>query len=710
MWRTAALLLIAVLTIAGDRTATAAATRFPRTSGDEPSSAGDLTRPRVIDPHSVGVGRCIPDARAATLSGERVSWRSGSDATLTVVAMTSVTCPLSAKFAPALARLESELLASGVRFVFVNATGVDTSDEMRAQVAALGFKGPMLDDRARAVASAFDARTTTEVFLVDARGTLLYRGAVNDQYGIGYSTDAPKQRWLEDAIKAALAARRPEVEATTAPGCALERSRASSLKGDGETPDSPASGVTYAREIARIVQDRCVECHRIGGVAPFALEDYDSVARRASMIRRVIDAGIMPPWFAAPHDGDSPWANDRSLSAGEKAAITTWIDAGVPRGDDADLPLPRRFADGEWSIGTPDLVLQLPQPIEIPAEGIMAYQEVLIPTGVDRDRWVRGVEIVPSNRAVVHHVLVFVIPQSASKDGALSRGVRVDETRSFFAAYVPGNGAVVYPRGYARRLPAHASLLVQIHYTPNGRATSDQMRVGLLLQEEAPDHIVRTEGIANLALRIPAGAEDHKERALQSVPFDARIIAFLPHMHVRGKAFRYELEAPDGTRTVLLDIPRYDFNWQWRYLLRNPIEVAANSTLHCTAWFDNSAANPANPDATKVVRWGKQSFDEMMIGYVEYVLAVEDPAHDEGQGPQHAAPLRRRAKSPPAGGERGPTLAQWLDQFDVNGDGRIDQRELPKQLQRYFARYDHDGDGVLTRDEIDRASDAAADR
>jgi thiol-disulfide isomerase/thioredoxin len=481
---------------------------------EAPRTATAVAPPSPRNARALGVGRYVPDAAGRGLDGATHAWRSGRGANLTVVALTSVTCPLCRKFAPSLARIEAAYADQGVRFVFVNVSGTDTLEAMQAQVAAQGFRGLYLADTDQRFVQALQARTTTEVFVIDAGNTLLYRGAVSDQHGIGFSHDEPRQRFLERALDAALRRQPPEIGATQAPGCAIEV--------DATAAPRAASLVTYTRDIARIVQNHCVECHRDGGVGPFALDSYEAVACRATMIRTVTQEGLMPPWFAAepvvgkdePAMGHaSPWANDRSLAARDKQAIAAWIDAGKPRGDDADLPLPREFAVGEWSIGTPDAVFQLPEPIAVKADGVMAYQNVLVPTHLTEDKWVRGAQIVPTDKAVVHHVLVFVLPEAALKDRAVRRRAAIDEARGFFAAYVPGNDAVVYPEGLAKRLPKGAVLAFQIHYTPNGTATRDQLKIGFVFGDEAPRHVVRTAAVADRRLRIPPGAPNHEESA-----------------------------------------------------------------------------------------------------------------------------------------------------------------------------------------------------
>jgi hypothetical protein len=663
-----------------------------RAEGDD-AGDGPVAPPAPRDARHMGIGRYVDDAAGRDLRGRTVSWRTGRGEKLTTIALTSATCPLSRKFTPDLVRIEAAYAGRGVRFVYVNVSGTDSREDMQRQVEG-GLGGLYLEDVDRRLARTLEARTTTEVFVVDAANTLVYRGAVSDQYGVGFAREAARQRFLEDALDALLAGRRPTIEATHAPGCAVERAA-------GEQPG--AGTVTYARDIARIVQHGCVECHRTGGVAPFSLETFEAVSKRASMIAAVTEAGIMPPWFAVPTGArpadesgvaahvESPWVNDRSLSRAERDAITAWIAAGKPRGDDADLPLPRAFPEGEWTIGTPDAVFQIPDPITIRADGIMPYQNVLVPTRLPEDKWVRGAQIVPTEKPVVHHVLVFVLPEAALTDPSLRRQAAVDESRGFFAAYVPGNDAVVYPEGMAKRLPRKSVLLFQIHYTPNGTATRDQLKIGLLFAKEAPERVVRTAGIANARIEIPPQADNHEERASVRIPADARILAFLPHMHVRGKAYRYEIERPGAAREVLLDIPRYDFNWQLRYVRREPVEAPRGATIHATAWYDNSPRNPANPDPTRTVRWGPQTQDEMMLGYIEYYLVTEDPSH-----PEHL---------PPGGvGGRRPSFEALLARFDANRDGRIERAEVPIGLHRRFDALDRSQDGVLT--EKDFASDS----
>lgn len=639
-----------------------------------------LAPPTPLAAANERVGRFIPDASGVALDGAHRGWRSARGEQLTVLALTSVECPLSRKFGPAVARLEADYAPRGVKFVHINVSGLDSPEAMRKQRDELELAGLYLAD-AGAIANALDARTTTEVFVVDGGNTLRYRGAVSDQYGAGFAHDEPRNRYLANALDALLNGREPHVRATHAPGCAIER--------DADAQPQ-VSAPTFAREISRIVQAHCQDCHRSGGVAPFAFDSYESVAKRAKTILAVLEDGSMPPWFAAPvhsSDGtrvDGPWSNERALSSDDKRRLLAWIEAGKPRGEDGDLPLPRANSSETWTIGAPDAVYRLPEPIAIKAEGTMRYQIVLVPTNLEQDTWVSATQILPTDRSVVHHVLVFTLPEAAIEDRELRRRAAIDETSGFFAAYVPGNDACEFPPDFAKRLPARSALMFQIHYTPNGKATTDQLALGLRFAKQPPRHAVHTYGISNTRFAIPAGAARHEVQAQTPLPYDARLLAFMPHMHMRGAAFRYELQSrPDAVRTTLLDIPRYDFNWQLRYALANPIDAPRGAVVHATAWFDNSSANPANPDPTRTVRWGEQTFDEMMIGYVEYYLPGEDPTKPVADAPSDRT-------------KRAPSFAELLQRFDANRDGVLTLDESPAKLQREFRRLDRDGDGKLT--------------
>jgi peroxiredoxin len=568
-------------------------------------------QPKLMKPSEAGVGRKIPDVKFVDLDGKGSSLREAAGRRVTVLALISPDCPVSKRYLPSLAVLGRELQGTGGELLVVAPTATDTPESLRRALAAAGLEARCVPDPTGTFSRMLGARVTTDVFVLDARLTLRYRGALDDQYGLGYSLEAPRRRYAAEAVAAVLAGREPEIGATEAPGCALDFSEAKTV--------AALDGATYHNRISRILQASCIECHRQGGVAPFPLETYEQVSAKAGMVRRMVERKLMPPWFAAPHaeGGSSPWSNDRSLAAEDREALLGWLASGRPLGNPADAPLPRAWP-GEWEIGKPDAVYQIPKAIAVKATGTMPYQNVLIETGLEEDRWVEAIEVQPTAREVVHHVLVFV------REKGSARGRRFvqesEETGGFFAAYVPGNSYVSYPEGFAKALPAGAQLHFQIHYTPNGVAAQDQVRLGVRYAKTPPRHVVQVAGIENLRLKIPPGAEHHPESGTLPVPYPVRVIGFMPHMHVRGKAFRYEVILPGGEVRTLLDVPRYDFNWQLAYRYAEPMFIPKGSKLRATGWFDNSANNPANPDPTKTVRWGPQTTDEMMLGYVEYYV------------------------------------------------------------------------------------------
>jgi hypothetical protein len=257
--------------------------------------------------------------------------------------------------------------------------------------------------------------------------------------------------------------------------------------------------------------------------------------------------------------------------------------------------------------------VQIKQPFSIKAEGFMPYQIALVETTLTEDQWVQAYEIMPTAREVVHHVIV----QVHEKGSRLKRGGEEGDG-GYWGAYVPGNSGRVYPEGFARKLPAGATVSFQIHYTPNGKATQDQLRMALVFAKQSPRFAMHTAAVANHKLLIPPGEANHVEVMTQTVPFDMPVTALLAHMHVRGKAFKFDVTYPDGKSETLLDIPRYDFNWQLRYEFKEPRVLPRGSVVKTTAMFDNSPGNKANPDPTKTVKWGQQTYDEMMIGYFEY--------------------------------------------------------------------------------------------
>jgi mono/diheme cytochrome c family protein len=532
--------------------------------------------PAVLDPAKAGIGRTFTDtALTAALQ----------DAKLLVVAFSGRDCPVSKLYKPRLDKLSKDYSPKGVRILTVS------SDDK-------GF------------VALFGPERSTEAFVLDSKAALRYRGAVDDQYGIGYTKDAPSRNYLVDAIEALLAGKAPPVAATEAPGCAVEKVAAPSA---AASPGKAASGkFTFHKDVEPIFQKRCVDCHRPGEIGPFSLLKYDKAKSSAKQIKEVVVKRRMPPWHADPKFGE--WKNDRRLSTQEVDTIAGWVDAGAPEGDPKDAPPPRKFIDG-WQIGTPDATYSIPRKERVPAEGTIPYRTLFVPTGLKEDKWVQAVEIRPGARQVVHHVLAFVIfPLNRLKEQP-----PLDGLNGYVGIFVPGESPMVFPEGAGKYVPAGATIAFQIHYTATGEAAEDQTQIGFLWAKKPPKQEVVTQSVSNTAIRIPAGAGDHPQEASYTFTHDVKILSFLPHMHVRGKAFKYVAVAPDGKEEVLLDVPHYDFNWQTCYRLKEPKALKKGTTIRAFARFDNSKENPANPDSTKDVRWGQQTWEEMLVGYLDYV-------------------------------------------------------------------------------------------
>lgn len=638
-----------------------------------------------------GIGRMVADVSFADLEGKthRLS-EVAAEQPYTVLALTSPSCPLSRKFAPTLAALEDEWKAKGVKFVFLGALDADPPADLAQAAKDKGLDGLVTPDTDHALARTLHAETTTEVFVIDKARTLQYRGAVDDQYGLGYQKDKAERPYLADALKALTSGNLASPAATTAPGCALDLPEPADSKPTPQpktetaAPDSAANavpstgaGLTWHRDISRLIQRNCQECHRDGGTGPFALMTRDDVTGHAGMIKKVVSKGLMPPWFAEPQTGEHAivWANDRSLAESDREALLGWLNGDRAEGDPAEAPVPRVWPQ-EWVMGTPDEIISIPNPVQVQATGRMNYIMQEVKTSFPEDRWLTSLEVRPSAVAQVHHVLVFV---------ALP-GKRVEDGDDFLAAYVPGGGLLQYPEGYAKKLPAGARLMFQLHYTPNGTAAVDTTRLALKFTTTEPKYEVHVAAASQNKFAIPPGADNHEVKGALPVPFNSRILAFMPHMHMRGKAFKYELVTADGARRDLLNVPAYDFNWQLLYRAAEPLEIAKGSRIESTAHFDNSPNNPANPDPAKTVKWGPQTEDEMMIGYLEYVRLPDPPANPSAGNNADAPPVSLTPKALIALGRR----------LDKNRDGKISLEEAGAIFQGLHHQLDADRDGFVT--------------
>lgn len=536
--------------------------------------------------------------------GEQVSLADFLDEKLLVVLFIGTECPVNNAYMRSLKEIHEEFAGRDVRFVAINSNPHDSAETVAEHARQHRLPFPVLRDPGQMAADALKAERTPESFLLSAKGEMYYRGRIDDQFGVGFQRPKPTRRDLAIALQEVLDDKPVSVARTQASGCLIGRSK----------KKETATEITYSKQIARLFQKRCEECHRAGSVGPFSLESYEKAKGWADMIREVVSDGRMPPWHADPRHGK--FSNDRRLTREERETLLTWIDQGCSRGDDKDLPPPKQYAEG-WTIGEPDVILTMEKPFTVPAKapkGGVPYQYVVVPTKFDEDRWVQAAEARPGNRAVVHHILTFI--QQTEKPLA-------SQDDNILVGHAPGDLPLVLPPGVAMKIPKGANLIFQMHYTANGVEQSDRSSVGLIFAKEPPKHVAHTRTLNNLELVIPPGAADHQVRSGFTFPSDAVILSFMPHMHLRGKRFQYEVVYPDGRSEIALSVPRYDFNWQSTYRLATPLRVPAGTRIECTGTFDNSADNPNNPDPTQEVRWGDQTWEEMMGGLMDYYFVDE---------------------------------------------------------------------------------------
>jgi len=323
----------------------------------------------------------------------------------------------------------------------------------------------------------------------------------------------------------------------------------------------------------------------------------------------------MPPWHA--DSKVSKFSNDRRLSDADRDTLLAWINAGCPEGDKKDLPKQRDFTNG-WTIGQPDVVLSFKDAVTVPAKnvkGVMPYKYVFIPTNFDEDKWIQAVEARPGNHAVVHHIIVYM-----AKGGKREKNIADGIGSGMLVAYAPGDLGSVFPPGSAKKLPKGATLAFQMHYTPVATEQTDKSSIGLIFAKEPPKSEVKTRAITQQIFAIPPGADNHKVTSKTTFTQDVVLYSMFPHMHLRGKSFKYDIIYPDNKRETILSVPRYDFGWQSNYLLEKPLRLPAGTKIECTAHFDNSSKNPNNPNASRYVFWGEQTWEEMMIGFCDYAV------------------------------------------------------------------------------------------
>ena len=572
---------------------------FALSSGVRPAAGADDVTVRAADM----IGRRIADFVLQDTTGKEVAFSDFRDTRVRVVVFMGTECPVGNAYVPDIVEFQKQYRDQSVQVIGVNAMLSDTAESIQKHMTEYKIDFPVLIDNRQTVADLFSVVRIPTTFVLDRRGRIRYVGRFDDRVGIGFQRDAARRSDLEEAVKELLAGKEVSVAQTKVDGCKITRQ--SRLPKD--------HSVTYAKEAAEILHKRCAGCHHADTAAPFSLLTYNDSKERAEMIREVVADRRMPPWDADARHGK--FENDLRMKQHEIDTLLAWIDQGTPLGDEKDLPESPKFASG-WIIGQPDMVFKMQEEFTVPAKGTVQYQYFVVPTNVDHDLWVQAVEPRPGSRGVVHHIIVYMRKIGSKQQKGLPS----------IGGMAVGEEPVIMPEGTGMKIPKGYELILQVHYTPNGKEAIDRSEVGVILCKQPPQREVHLGMAINPLFFIPPGDPRCEVLSTTTIPTDIELLSLMPHMHVRGRDFKFTAVYPNGQSEVLLNVPNYDFQWQHRYRLSTPKKIPAGTRIDCVAHFDNSSENPGNPDPTKLVTWGEQTWEEMMIGFYTYVDPLPSPS------------------------------------------------------------------------------------
>jgi peroxiredoxin len=514
-------------------------------------------------------------------------------------------CDASTAAASQLKALRDKYRAQGVEFLLIDSNLQDTRDAIAKATDKSGIDLPVLLDETQLIGESLGLKRNGEVFVINPQGwKVAYRGPVTNR-GSNY---------VADAIDSVVAGTPVKTATAKTKGCSIAMP---------ETSRRAHEKISYEKTIAPLLIDNCVVCHRAGGIGPWQMSSYEMVKGFSPMIREVVRTERMPPWHADPHYG--VFKNNRALTTEQAKMLVHWVEAGAPRGKGSDPLAELKKTWSEWAMGEPDLVLEVPA-FSVPATGVIPYQESYIKNPLGRDVWLKAIDYIPGDRTVVHHILGFSMPPT-SGDAQLLQAQTVAKPAgprprgpigSSIGGYVPGAAPFRLPEDTGVLLGKDSNFRFQIHYTPTGKATSDVTRVGLYFQEGTPKYPLRNAVLADPRLKIPANTKAYTASISKVFDRDVLIYSLTPHSHFRGKASNFIAQYPDGTEEVLLSVPKYDFNWQTSYAFTTPKALPKGTKLIHSTTYDNSEQNKANPDHNIEVRWGEQSWEEMLYGNVSY--------------------------------------------------------------------------------------------
>ncbi|QDS93545.1 hypothetical protein FF011L_23150 [Roseimaritima multifibrata] len=644
---------------------------------------------------------------ARTVNGDPIEWQPNRPI---VLCFLGTECPLARLYAPRLQRLADQFEDSGFQFLGVDSNRQDSPAEIQAYQQETKILFPLIKDVDQRLAKLFGAVRTPQVFVLSGDLNVVYQGRIDDQYEPGLRRAKPTKHELHDALVALDMGQPIAVPETEGVGCLITYHRSDRHRStDGKGP-------TYWTDVAPLLNKHCVECHREGEIGPMALIDYDEVAGWADMTLEVIENGRMPPWHADPRFGE--FVGARRVPDADRQIIADWIEAGMPEGirNDADIaqdasnhsseneqsnqPIREQAASAApWHLTSlPDEQWEMrSRPFSVPADGVIEYQYFVVDPGWTTDRWVTAAQVIPGDSTVVHHAIVFVRPP----DGSGMSGV------GWLGGYVPGQRTRKLPSGYARRVQAGSKLVFQMHYTPNGTATTDLSKMGVwYASDQEVEYQVSTRLVIDHEFEIPP-RNPAFEVPMQLSGFSpgSELLSVTPHMHLRGRSFRMDVQTKSNENQTLLSVPEYDFNWQHTYQFVSPLQLDEIERLEMSVQFDNSAGNPNNPAPDEYVTWGDQTWEEMSLAYLDIATPIAPRAS------------RRRSNPPPdAQAMQQQALQQkqtkqatfdFLKKFDGNGDGIVVPEETPLAFQRFgFRKFDLNDDDRLDQNEIEQAAAA----
>lgn len=597
-----------------------------------------------------------------------------ADATAIVIVTQQNGCPVSRNTAPTLKALMASSAGKGVEFMMLNSNPQDSRDEIVEEAKAYGYDLPILMDANQLVGEQLGVTRTAEAIIIDPKTWhIIYRGPLDDRVTYERQKAKADHTWAKDALDAFLAGNPVTVGKVAAVGCLINFPHRAV---------TAAAQISYAQQIAPIIQAKCVSCHQAGGIGPMPLTSYQRIQSYAPMIREVIRTQRMPPWRADASVGK--FLDDKSMSSAQIRDLVHWIEAGAPRGDGPDPVAAVSYHADEWPLGKPDLVLDLPA-YDVPATGVVDYQRPFVINPLKEGKWLRASTVKVENRQVVHHILTGYMTQPpAPGDQAFEEkwGVSV-------GGYAVGAESIIQPKDTGAYIPPGGAIGFQNHYTPFGRAVTEHSKIALYFYDKTPKLVMHNSVILQPNIAIPPNTESSPLSAYITFPKDALLVGAFPHAHYRGASSQLWIRYPDGKEKILLALPHYDFNWQREYTFAEQIPVPAGSKLIARYTYDNSKRNPANPDPNRTVPWGDQSFDEMLYTAVRYrwVGETSDAMNDYDVQLNHS---------------------RFFGILDVNIDGKLEKSELVGQmgekLKTYFSVIDTNHDGYLSQEEVDVAS------